>query len=165
MTNNFSFLTIFSPSDPVVFITSIMLLVGSVVSWAIIIGKFRLWGVEKIRPTKIAESDNPDTVADKLIEPYDKNLWFLSMASAVAPFVGLFGTIWGIMHLFSAIGATSSTSLAVIAPGLAVALGETALGLFVAIPAAVAYQYFAKKSDDLYNRLDNEAKELKNRKA
>ena len=161
MQNNFSFLTIFSPSDPVVFITSLVLVAGSIISWAIIIGKFRLWNVEKFRPTKISREDNPETIADKILEPYDKNLWFLSMAAAVAPFIGLFGTIWGIMHLFASIGATGSTSLAVVAPGLAVALGETALGLFVAIPAAIFYQYFGKKSDDLYNKIDTAAKELK----
>ena len=116
---------------------------------------------QKNRQIKISREDNLDTIPDKIIEPYDKNLWFLSMASAVAPFVGLFGTIWGIMHLFSAIGANNSTSLAVIAPGLAVALGETALGLFVAIPAAISYQYFSKKSDELYNKIENQAKELK----
>ena len=163
MNNSFSFLTIFSIQDPVVFATSVLLVVGSIVSWAIIIGKFRLWGVEKIRPIKISRDDNPDTFADKMIAPFDKNLWFLSMAAAVAPFVGLFGTIWGIMHLFAAVGATGSTSLVVVAPGLAVALGETALGLFVAIPAAIFYQYFSKKSDDLYGKLDAAAKESKHK--
>ena len=161
MANEFSFLHIFSPSDPVVFATSILLVIGSIISWTIIVGKFRLWNAEKYRPTKVAATDNPDTIADKLIEPFDKNLWFLSMAAAVAPFVGLFGTIWGIMELFSAVGATGSTSLAVIAPGLAVALGETALGLVVAIPAAIFYQMFSKKSDELYGKLDMAAKEMK----
>ena len=65
------------------------------------------------------------------------------------------------MHLFSAIGANNSTSLAVVAPGLAVALGETALGLFVAIPAAIFYQFFNKKSDELYTILEAKAKEKK----
>jgi biopolymer transport protein TolQ len=138
-----------------------MLVAASVISWTIIIGKLRLWKETKGRQIKISREENIETFTDKVIEPYDKNLWFLSMASAVAPFVGLFGTIWGIMHLFSAIGANNSTSLAVIAPGLAVALGETALGLFVAIPAAVFYQYFSKKSDELYNKIDSQIKELK----
>ena len=161
MQNNFSFLSIFSPNDPVVFLTSIILLIGSIVSWAIIIAKLRMWKETKGRQIKISRDDNPDTIVDKIIEPYDKNLWFLSMAAAVAPFVGLFGTIWGIMHLFSAIGANNSTSLAVIAPGLAVALGETALGLFVAIPAAIFYQYFSNKSDNFYNKVEAQIKELK----
>jgi biopolymer transport protein TolQ len=161
MQNNFSFLSIFSPTDPVAFLTSITLVIASIISWTIIIGKLRLWKETKGRQIKISHEDNMETFTDKIIEPYDKNLWFLSMSSAVAPFIGLFGTIWGIMHLFSAIGANNSTSLAVIAPGLAVALGETALGLFVAIPAAVFYQYFSKKSDELYNKIDSQIKELK----
>ncbi|MDR1207296.1 MAG: MotA/TolQ/ExbB proton channel family protein [Rickettsiales bacterium] len=161
MNNSFSFLSIFSPSDPMVFTTSLVLVAGSIISWAIIVGKLRLWNAEKLRPSKIHANDNPDTIADRLIEPLDKNLWFLSVAAAVGPFIGLFGTIWGIMHLFAAVGATGSTSLVVVAPGLAVALGETALGLFVAIPAAIFYQYFSKKSDDLYNKLEMAAKELK----
>jgi len=82
------------------------------------------------------------------------------MASMVAPFVGLFGTIWGIMDAFAAIGVNQSTSIGVIAPGLATALGTTALGLIVAIPAAVAYQYFSKKSDALYNELDDARREI-----
>ena len=159
MENNFSFFSIFSPSDPVVFITSILLVVASVYSWKIIIEKMRLWKATGRRTPKIPAGANPDTIADTMIVPYDSNLWFLSMAAAVAPFAGLFGTIWGIMDLFSAIGATNSTSLAVIAPGLAVALSTTALGLVVAIPAAVFYQMFSKKSDDLYNKLEAEAKE------
>ncbi|MFA7188231.1 MAG: MotA/TolQ/ExbB proton channel family protein [Alphaproteobacteria bacterium] len=161
MQNNFSFLSIFSPTDPVAFLTSIMLVAASIISWTIIIGKLRLWKETKGRQIKVSREDNLETFTDKIIEPYDKNLWFLSMASAVGPFVGLFGTIWGIMHLFSAIGANNSTSLAVIAPGLAVALGETALGLFVAIPAAVFYQYFSKKSDEFYNKIASQIKELK----
>ena len=159
MQNHFSFLSIFSIQDPVVFITSIVLVVASIASWAIIIEKFRQWKHVGRRTPNIPAKSNPETIADKLIEPFDRNLWFLSACAAVAPFIGLFGTIWGIMHLFAAIGATQSTSLAVIAPGLAIALGETALGLIVAIPAAIFFQYFTKKSDDLYNRIDAAAKD------
>ncbi len=155
--NNFSFLSIFSINDPVVFITSLLLLAASIISWTIIIEKFRMWRNQKLNPMTAGRDVNPDTA----IIPFDHNLWFLSMAAAVAPFVGLFGTIWGIMHLFSAIGANNSTSLAVVAPGLAVALGETALGLFVAIPAAISYQFFSKKSDELYTKLEAKAKEKK----
>jgi len=159
MNNEFSFFQIFSPSDPVVFVTSIILVLASIYSWKIIIEKLRLWKMVGRGVPKIPANANPDTIADIMIMPYDKSLWFLSMAAAVAPFVGLFGTIWGIMELFSAIGAHNSTSLAVIAPGLAVALGETALGLFVAIPAAIFHQMLSKKSDDLYNKIENQAKE------
>ena len=80
------------------------------------------------------------------------------MASTVAPFIGLFGTVWGVINSFASIGVAKSVSIAVVAPGLAEALGTTALGLMVAIPAAIFYQYFSKKSDDLYNELSNDKK-------
>jgi biopolymer transport protein ExbB/TolQ len=144
MESNFSLLSLFT-GDFMTIIVSVILLIGSVMSWAIIIEKFRLWrGVRRNRP----HGD-----ADKVIAPFDKNLWFLSMVAAVAPFLGLFGTIWGVMDSFASIGINQSVSIGVIAPGLAVALGTTALGLIAAIPAAIAYQYFSKKSDDLYNEL------------
>lgn len=161
MTNEFSFLEIFSLNDPVVFATSMLLVAASIYSWMIVIEKMRLWKATGRRVPRIPEDSNAETIADKMIVPYDKNLWFLSMASAVSPFVGLFGTIWGIMRLFAAIGANNSTSLSVIAPGLAVALGTTALGLMVAIPAAIFYQMFSKKSDDLYNKIEANAKDKK----
>ncbi|MDR1361150.1 MAG: MotA/TolQ/ExbB proton channel family protein [Rickettsiales bacterium] len=164
MQNNFSLLTLFTGGDLMVLGTSLILVLGSIISWVIIIEKLRLWKIQKYAPVKIKPSDNLDVIADRLIAPFDKNLWFLSMASVIAPFVGLFGTIWGIMDTFAAIGVNQSTSIGVIAPGLAAALGETALGLIVAIPAAVAYAYFSKKSDELYNRLDDVRKELKGAK-
>ena len=73
---------------------------------------------------------------------------FLSMIGSIAPLIGLFGTIWGIMSSFSAIGASSSTTLGVIAPGIATALSTTALGLIVAIPAVIGYN---KITTDLSN--------------
>ena len=109
----------------------------------------------------VKPDDDLDTIVDKLIRPFDKNLWFLSMVSYVAPFVGLFGTVWGVMDSFAAIGVNQSVSIGVIAPGLAVALGTTALGLIAAVPAAIAYNVFSKKSDDLYDSLDDKVKELK----
>ena len=69
----------------------------------------------------------------------EQRIDFLSMIGSIAPLVGLFGTIWGIMSSFSAIGASSSTTLGVIAPGIATALSTTALGLIVAIPAVIGY--------------------------
>ena len=70
------------------------------------------------------------------------------MVGSTAPLVGLFGTIWGIMSSFAAIGASSSTTLSVVAPGIATALSTTALGLIVAIPAVISYN---KISSDLSN--------------
>ena len=83
---------------------------------------------------------------NKESELIEKNLTFLATAGSTAPFVGLFGTVWGIMNSFQSIAIAQNTNLAVVAPGIAEALFATALGLFVAIPAVVAYN---KISSDL----------------
>lgn len=160
MTNAFSLTTLFTGGWMTLFI-SLVLILGSVISWAVIIEKIRLWHFQKKHPVQIKNSDNLALIADKLIRPFDKNLWFLSMVSYVAPFIGLFGTIWGVMDSFASIGVNQSVSIGVIAPGLATALGTTALGLIAAVPAAIAYQYFSKKSDDLYDILTERVKEIK----
>lgn len=163
MGNTFSLATLFTGDVMTLFI-SLVLVFGSVMSWAIIIEKIRLWRFQKRNPVKIKNGDNLSVVADKLIKPFDRNLWFLSMVSYVAPFIGLFGTIWGVMDSFASIGVNQSVSIGVIAPGLATALGTTALGLIAAVPAAIAYQYFIKKADDLYDSLTETCKELKCKK-
>ncbi len=160
MTNAFSLTTLFTGDWMTLFI-SLVLILGSVISWAVIIEKIRLWHFQKKHPVQIKNSDNLALIADKLIRPFDKNLWFLSMVSYVAPFIGLFGTIWGVMDSFASIGVNQSVSIGVIAPGLATALGTTALGLIAAVPAAIAYQYFSKKSDNLYDILTERVKEIK----
>ena len=76
---------------------------------------------------------------NKESEAIEKNLTFLATAGSTAPFIGLFGTVWGIMNSFQSIAIAQNTNLAVVAPGIAEALFATALGLFVAIPAVVAY--------------------------
>lgn len=163
MTNNFSLLNLFT-GDIMTLIVSVVLVVASVISWTIIIEKIRMWRVQKKNPVKIKPSDNLAVIADRLIRPFDKNLWFLSMVAYVAPFIGLFGTIWGVMDSFAAIGLNQSVSIGVIAPGLATALGTTALGLIAAVPAAIAYQYFSRKADDLYDRMDDAVKDYKSKK-
>ncbi|MDW2995635.1 MAG: MotA/TolQ/ExbB proton channel family protein [Alphaproteobacteria bacterium] len=163
MENNFSILSLFT-SDWMTVLVSVVLVIFSIVSWAIIIEKIRLWNMVKRAPVQVKSSDNLDVVADKLIKPFDKNLWFLSMVAYISPFIGLFGTVWGVMDSFAAIGVNQSVSIGVIAPGLAVALGTTALGLIAAVPAAIAHQYFAKKSDDLYDNLMQDVRELKCKK-
>ena len=100
-----------------------------------------------------AKRKKPTGTPENAIKPFDKNLWFLSMVAYVSPFIGLFGTVWGVMDSFASIGANQSVSIGVIAPGLAIALGTTALGLIVAIPAAIAHQVFSKRADDLYDAL------------
>lgn len=163
MENSFSLLSLFSGRDLMTLSVSLILLAASIMSWAVIIEKIRLWNFQKHHPVSVKSTDNLDTVIDKLIRPFDKNLWFLSMVSYVAPFVGLFGTVWGVMDSFSAIGINQSVSIGVIAPGLAVALGTTALGLIAAVPAAIAYNVFSKKADDLYDSLEDTVKELKHK--
>ncbi len=163
MENNFSMLNLFT-SDLMTIFVSLVLVVFSVLSWTIIIEKIRLWKYAKQTPIVVKASDNLDVIADKLIAPYDKNLWFLSMVAYISPFIGLFGTVWGVMDSFASIGINQSVSIGVIAPGLAVALGTTALGLIAAVPAAIAHQFFAKKSDDLYDKLTQDVRELKCKK-
>ena len=77
----------------------------------------------------------------------------LASIGSSAPFIGLFGTVWGVMDSFASIGANQSVSIGVIAPGLAIASGTTALGLIVAIPAAIAHQVFSKRADELYEKI------------
>jgi len=150
MNTQFTLMNLFTSGDMAITGSSIVLVIGSILSWYVIIGKFRLWG--RARRMEI----NKNLPLEDIMRPFDQNLWFLSMTSTVAPFIGLFGTVWGVMNAFASIGQAKSVALAVIAPGLAAALGTTVLGLMVAIPAAIAYQYFSKKSDDLYNRLAND---------
>ena len=83
---------------------------------------------------------------NKESEIIEKNLTFLATAGSTAPFIGLFGTVWGIMNSFKSIAVAQNTNLSIVAPGIAEALFATALGLFVAIPAVVAYN---KISSDL----------------
>ena len=163
MENNFSILSLFSGRDLMTLFVSVVLVVASILSWTVIIEKIRLWRKQKRNSVEIRHGDNLDTIADKLIRPFDKNLWFLSLVSYVAPFIGLFGTVWGVMDSFASIGVNQSVSIGVIAPGLAVALGTTALGLIAAVPAAIAYGVFAKKADDLYELLQEQIKEFKHK--
>ena len=97
---------------------------------------------EKIRNLIL---DNKSTF-NKETEIVEKNLTFLATSGSTAPFIGLFGTVWGIMNSFKSIAVAQNTNLSVVAPGIAEALFATALGLFVAIPAVVAYN---KISSDL----------------
>lgn len=80
---------------------------------------------------------------------------FLATVGSVSPYVGLFGTVWGIMHAFMALGNVQQASLSMVAPGIAEALIATAMGLFAAIPAVVAYNRFADELERLMTRYDN----------
>ena len=97
------------------------------------------------------------------ITKLEKNMIFLASLGSAAPFVGLFGTVWGIMNSFQAIGITKNTSLAVVAPGIAEALFATALGLIAAIPAVIAYNKLSSVFDNYSIRLETFAQEFVNR--
>ncbi|NVK20439.1 MAG: protein TolQ [Methylocystaceae bacterium] len=85
----------------------------------------------------------------------EKNMTFLASTGSTAPFIGLFGTVWGIMNAFTAIANTKNTTLAVVAPGIAEALFATALGLVAAIPAVVAYNKLSRDLDRYAGRLES----------
>jgi len=88
------------------------------------------------------------------IHALEKGMTFLASVGSTAPFIGLFGTVWGIMNSFSSIAQTNNTSLAVVAPGIAEALFATALGLVAAIPAVVAYNVFSNRLNRYADRLE-----------
>ena len=92
---------------------------------------------------------------DNQIKNIEKNFTFLATVGATAPFIGLFGTVWGIMNSFQSIAISRNTSLAIVAPGIAEALFATALGLLAAIPAVVAYNKFNNESRLYGQRIDN----------
>ena len=84
----------------------------------------------------------------------ERHMTFLASVGSTAPFIGLFGTVWGIMNAFTSIAASANTSLAVVAPGIAEALFATALGLFAAIPASAFYNHFINDIGRYADRLD-----------
>lgn len=95
---------------------------------------------------------------EKQISKIDKGFTFLATVGSTAPFIGLFGTVWGIMNSFQSIAISRNTSLAIVAPGIAEALFATALGLLAAIPAVVAYNKFNNNSKKYSQRLENFSK-------
>lgn len=90
----------------------------------------------------------------------DSHLSLLATIGSISPYIGLFGTVWGIMRSFIALGAVEHASLAMVAPGIAEALIATAMGLFAAIPAVIAYNRYAEKVDRLSSTYENFAEEF-----
>ena len=99
-----------------------------------------------------------DTNIEKQMTIVDKNYTFLATVGSTAPFIGLFGTVWGIMNSFQSIAISRNTSLAIVAPGIAEALFATALGLLAAIPAVIAYNKFSNDSKKYSQKLENFSK-------
>ena len=96
------------------------------------------------------------------VDAIELNLSFLATVGSVSPYVGLFGTVWGIMHAFTGLAVLEQVTLATVAPGIAEALVATAIGLFAAIPAVVAYNRFAHDIDRIANKLETFIEEFSN---
>jgi len=200
-------------ASPVVQGVMIVLLIASVMSWALIIGKSRqlrkariaaenfeedFWGSSDISGTysqltmrrgtldgleRIFEAGfsefgrlrrktgNDDVIMDgsgramriavaRESDIIEQHLPFLASVGSVSPYIGLFGTVWGIMNSFTALGNVQQATLAMVAPGIAEALIATAIGLFAAIPAVIFYNRFATEIDRLLNRYENFSEEF-----
>ena len=127
-------------------------------------------GEEKEDPTVIStELGGIDNIARALrrattseITRLERYLTFLATTGSTAPFIGLFGTVWGIMNAFKGIGETGSASLSVVAPGIAEALIATAIGLVAAIPAVMGYNHFQNRIKVLIAEMDNFSTEFLN---
>jgi biopolymer transport protein TolQ len=96
------------------------------------------------------------------LETLERGLPFLATTGSVSPYIGLFGTVWGIMHAFTGLANIQQATLASVAPGIAEALVATAIGLFAAIPAVVAYNRLATDLDRLGSRIDSFMEEFSN---
>ena len=101
-----------------------------------------------------------ETGIEKQITKLEKGFTFLATVGSTAPFIGLFGTVWGIMNSFQSIAISRNTSLAIVAPGIAEALFATALGLLAAIPAVIAYNKFNNDLRKYSQRLENFSKDF-----
>ena len=96
------------------------------------------------------------------VDAVESHLSFLASVGSVSPYVGLFGTVWGIMHAFTGLASLQQVTLATVAPGIAEALVATAIGLFAAIPAVVAYNRFARDIDRVAIKLETFIEEFSN---
>jgi biopolymer transport protein TolQ len=116
----------------------------------------RLRKRESIEPTSILEGAQRAMriSLNRQVAEFEVSLPFLATVGSVSPYVGLFGTVWGIMEAFQALGNVHQATLAMVAPGISQALIATALGLFAAIPAVVAYNRFSSEIDRLFSRYD-----------
>ncbi|TFZ08735.1 protein TolQ [Ramlibacter humi] len=125
---------------------------------------------QKLRERRIAD---PGTLLDgarramrasyqREVDAVESHLSFLASVGSVSPYVGLFGTVWGIMHAFTGLASLQQVTLATVAPGIAEALVATAIGLFAAIPAVVAYNRFARDIDRVAIKLETFIEEFSN---
>jgi biopolymer transport protein TolQ len=125
---------------------------------------------QKLRERRIADSSTLMDGARRAmrasfqreLDVVESNLSFLASVGSVSPYVGLFGTVWGIMHAFTGLASLQQVTLATVAPGIAEALVATAIGLFAAIPAVVAYNRFARDIDRVAIKLETFIEEFSN---
>ena len=208
MNTEFSFWHLVLSAGPVVKLVMLLLIVVSIISWAIIYSKSRqisratrtatdfenefwsgadanqmyqqirakddiLTGMEHVFERGFSEfarlvkqTSDTETVVEgsyramkialsRETDAIEQHLSFLATVGSTAPYIGLFGTVWGIMNSFTALANVQQATLAMVAPGIAEALIATAIGLFAAIPAVIAYNRLSNKSDRLLNRYDN----------
>ena len=120
--------------------------------------------------SKLSNQDVMESVERRLLisiteqeERLQQNLTFLATVGSVSPYIGLFGTVWGIMHAFIGLSGVEQATLNTVAPGIAEALIATAIGLFAAIPAVVAYNRFSARADKMTTRYYSFANELQGR--
>lgn len=127
---------------------------------------------EFLRSRRNAQGDN-DLIVDgtyramqattqRELDSLDTKLNFLASTGSVSPYIGLLGTVWGIMHSFIGLSTATNATLSAVAPGIAEALIATAIGLFAAIPAVLAYNYFTTENDKIASRFDSFSDELLN---
>jgi biopolymer transport protein TolQ len=208
MSADHSFINLVINASLLVQLVMLLLLLASVVSWAMIFNKRvtlrqarrdadqfeeRFWSMDDLTPLynrvsnkryqakgmekmfesgfkefarlKKQEHIDPDAVMEgaqramrvtmnKEMENLETSLSFLATVGSTSPYVGLFGTVWGIMNSFRALGNVQQATIAVVAPGIAEALIATAMGLFAAIPAVIAYNRFSNDVERLLNRYD-----------
>ena len=130
-------------------------------------------GMREYQKLRERQVDDPFTLLDgarrammaserRELDNSESGMAFLASVGSVSPYVGLFGTVWGIMHAFTGLASLQQVTLATVAPGIAEALVATALGLFAAIPAVLAYNLYGRKLERLGTRLDTFVEEFSN---
>ena len=147
---DFSLIQLFLRAD---FVVKAVIIIFQSAMAELIKTKSKSSAVQSSRVTRVIEISG-----DKEIKLIEKHFTFLATVGSTAPFVGLFGTVWGIMNSFQSIAISRNTSLAIVAPGIAEALFATALGLLAAIPAVVAYNQFNSDAKKYSARIENFSK-------
>jgi len=215
MTADMSFIHLVSQASIVVQLVMLLLLLASVMSWFIVIRKWKVVGEARRQADAFEDQfwsgkdlttlykqvcsgrenrgmaaifevgfkeymrqqnqpgGNPEAVLEatqrrmkvvisRELDSLESHLPFLATVASSSPYIGLFGTVWGIMNSFRALGAVNNATLAMVAPGIAEALIATAMGLFAAIPAVIAYNRYVNMVDRLNSRYDNFTEEFYN---